>query len=74
MSDTKGTSPSRDTSSHRVEASVTAGAATQHAAPRGISAATAYWQGVAATGRAAKSSAASQADAAQPLRHRGLRA
>jgi hypothetical protein len=73
MSDTKRPDPSRDTSPHRVEASTTAGAATQHAAPRRSAAATDYWQGVAAMGRAAKSSATSQAGTAQPVRHRGLR-
>jgi hypothetical protein len=73
MSDTKDHNPSRRTSPHGVEASATAGAATQHAAQRS-SAAADYWQGMAATGRAAKPSAASQAGTAQPVRHRGLRA
>jgi hypothetical protein len=73
MSDTKDPSPSRRTSPHRADASATAGAATQHTASQRSSAAAEYWQGVAATGRAAKSSATSQAGTAQPVRHRGLR-
>jgi hypothetical protein len=74
MSHSKDPNTSRDTSPHQAEPSATAGAATQHTALRPSSAATDYWQGVAATGRAAKSSAASQAGTAQPLRYRGLRA
>jgi RNA polymerase subunit RPABC4/transcription elongation factor Spt4 len=73
MSDTKDPSPSRRTSPHRAEASATAGAATQQAAPQRSSAAADYWQGVAAIGRTAKSSVASQAGTEQPVRHRGLR-
>jgi hypothetical protein len=73
MSDTRGSNQSRDPAPRRAEASATAGAGNQQAPQERTSAATQYWQGVAAAGRAAKPAAA-QAEATPPARQRGLRA
>lgn len=55
MSDTKGSDQSRDAAPRLVEATAPAGSSAQQSAQGRSSAATQYWQRVAATGRAAKS-------------------
>ena len=70
MSDTKGSNPSRDAAPRRAEASASAGASTQQ--PGQASAATQYWQGVAAAGRAAKPAASPSAAAVTAGRQRGM--
>lgn len=72
MSDIKGSNQSRDPAPRRAEASTPAGAGPQPVQVQ-ASAATHYWQGVAAAGRAAKSAAAPQADAATLGRQRVAR-
>lgn len=74
MSDTKGSNQSRDTASRRAEASAAAGVSSSKPAQVQASAATQYWQGVAAADRAAKPAAAPSAEAATTGRQRGVRA
>ncbi|WP_424138466.1 hypothetical protein [Roseomonas chloroacetimidivorans] len=74
MSDTKGSNQSRDTAPRRAEASAAAGASSARPAPGQASAATQYWQGVAAAGRVAKPAAAPSTEAATPGRQYGVRA
>jgi len=71
MSDTKGSRQSYDTSPHRAEASATTSLKpTQERS----SAATQYWQGVAAAGRAAKPVATLSAEVVTPSRQRSVQA
>jgi len=74
MSDTKGSNPSRDTAQRRAEASASAGPSSSKPAQGQASAATQYWQGVAAAGRGAKPAAAPLAEAATSSRQCGVRA
>lgn len=69
MSDTKGSNQSRNPAPRRAKASASASAGTQQLAQGQASAATQYWQGVAAAGRAAMPAAAMT-----PGRQRGVRA
>lgn len=73
MSDTEGSNQSRDPAPHRAEASAAAGAGTQQPAQGRSSAATQYWQGVAAAGRAAKPAASASAEAATPRRQHSMK-
>lgn len=54
MSNTKSSSPSRDPAPRQAGTPATASAITQQPVQGQVSAATQYWQGVAAAGRAAK--------------------
>lgn len=73
MSDTKGSNQSGDPAPRQAEASAADGANAQQPAQGQTSAATRYWQGVAAAGRAAKPAAATPAEGAKPWRRRGER-
>jgi hypothetical protein len=73
MSDTKSSSPSRDPVPREAEAPAAASASTQQPVQGQVSAATQYWQGIAAAGRAAKPAAATPAEAATPGHHRRAR-
>lgn len=72
MLNPKGPSRSHDPAQRRVKASNPAGAGSQPAQVQ-ASAATQYWQGVAAAGRAARPAAASQVHPATPGRQRVAR-
>ncbi|GAV34792.1 hypothetical protein ROTAS13_02462 [Roseomonas sp. TAS13] len=74
MSDTKGSNQSHDTAPRRAEESALAGARSSKLGQGQASAATQYWQSVAAAGRAAKPAAAAPTEAATPGRQRGARA
>lgn len=73
MSDTKGSNPSRNTAPHRVGVSGEAGASSSKPTQKQAPAATQYWQGVAAAGRAAKPAATPSAEATTTGRQRGVR-
>jgi hypothetical protein len=73
MSDPKGSKQSRDRAPRRAGASAAADASTQQPVEGRSSAATQYWQNVAAAGRATKPAGAPQADAATPGRQRVAR-
>lgn len=74
MSDTNGSNQSRDAAPGRAETPAKDGAGTQEAAQVQASAATQYWQSVAAAGRAAKPAAPAQEEAGKQARQRGVRA
>lgn len=71
MSDTKGSSQTRNSARRWAEASAAANASRQRSAQGRSFAASEYWQGVAATGRAAKSAAVPQTKAAIVGHRRG---
>ena len=74
MSDAKGFNQSHDPAPRQAEASAEAGASTQQPTRVQASAATQYWQSVAAAGRAAKPATAAPAETARPGLQRSVRA
>ena len=73
MADTKRPNQPHDPATRRAEAPAVADASTQRPAQEQASAATQYWQGVAAAGRAAKPAATAPAETATPGRQRSKR-
>lgn len=74
MSDSRSSNQAHDPAPRLAEASAAAGASSSKPAQGQASAATQYWQGVAAAGRTAKSAAAAPAQIVTPGRQRGMRA
>lgn len=74
MSDTKGSNRSRDPAPSRAETSAPAGASSSKPAQWQASAASLYWHGVAAAGRAARVAAVPFAETATTGRQQGVRA